>query len=171
MSYLHYKSFGIRLDMLLKNKLIKIKTMFGKRKNFNDFMREFDSMFESMDSMFGYKPKMIFGETKTETGTDENGVWTKQTFTSEDGSTTITNFVRTDGFGSRTKTESLQDLLKSAVEEQNYEEAVKLRDEIKKMEKNKDKIESLKNELNKHVKDQDYEKAIEVRDEIKKLEK
>lgn len=145
--------------------------MFGKRKNFNDFMREFDSMFESMDSMFGYKPKMIFGETKTETGTDENGVWTKQTFTSEDGSTTITNFVRTNGYGTKNKTQSLRELLEKAVEEQNYEEAVKLRDEIKKFEKNKDKIESLKNELNKHVKEQNYEKAIEVRDEIKKLEK
>lgn len=145
--------------------------MFGKRKNFNDFMREFDSMFDSMDSMFNFQPKMIFGNTKTETGSDENGSWTKQIFTSEDGSTSITNFVRTKNNGVSSKSKSLQDLLEKAVEEQNYEEAVKLRDEIKKLEKNKDKIDSLKNELTKLVKEQNYEKAIEVRDEIKKLEK
>ena len=145
--------------------------MFGKRKNFNDFMRDFDSMFDSMDSMFGFQPRIIFGKTETESGSDENGAWTKQTFTSEDGSTTITNFVRTNNFETKNKTQSLQSLLEKAVEEQNYEEAVKLRDEIKKMEKNKGKIESLKNELNKNVKEQNYEKAIEIRDEIKKLEK
>jgi len=170
-SNLHLISFGILLVNVVKNKLKKNKIMFGKRKNFNDFMREFDSMFESMDSMFGFQPKMIFGKTKTETGNDENGDWTKQTFTSEDGSTTITNFVRTNGYETKTKTQSLQSLLEKAVEEQNYEEAVRLRDEIKKMEKNKSKIESLKNELSKHVKEQNYEKAIEIRDEIKKLEK
>jgi len=154
------------------NLIKKIKTMFGKRKNFNDFMRDFDSMFDSMDSLFSYQPKMIFGNTKTETGQDENGAWTKQTFTSEDGSTTITNFIRTGNNKNQTKTksQSLQELLNKAVDEQNYEEAVKLRDQIKKLEKNSEKIESLKSELNKSIKEQNYEKAIEIRDELKKLE-
>jgi protein-arginine kinase activator protein McsA len=56
-----------------------------------------------------------------------------------------------------------------AVEEQNFEDAVKLRDEIKNLEINQEKISELKNKLDECVKNQDFESAIEYRDQIKSL--
>ena len=62
-----------------------------------------------------------------------------------------------------------QNKLDVAVEEQNFEEAVKLRDQIKSLEKNKEKISELQTKLDECIKKQDFEKAIEYRDKIKDL--
>jgi protein-arginine kinase activator protein McsA len=56
-----------------------------------------------------------------------------------------------------------------AVEDQNFEEAVELRDKIKNLEKNKEKISGLKKELDECVKIQNFERAIELRDELNSL--
>jgi protein-arginine kinase activator protein McsA len=56
-----------------------------------------------------------------------------------------------------------------AVEEQNFEEAVELRDKIKNLEKNKEKISVLKKELDECIKTQNFERAIELRDELNSL--
>lgn len=147
--------------------------MYRKRKNPFDLLSQFDSMFENFDSMLNpFNSNLIAGKVKTESGSDENGNWTKQTFNSEDGSVSITNFVRLgDGkIEKSNKLESLKEKLELSIEKQDFEEAVKLRDEIKKLEKNKDKIESLKSELEKSIKEQNFEKSIELRDKIKSLE-
>ena len=56
-----------------------------------------------------------------------------------------------------------------AVEKQNFEEAVELRDKIKNLEENKEKISELNKELEDCIKIQDFEKAIELRDRINTL--
>lgn len=147
--------------------------MFRKRKNPFDILNQFDSMFENFDSMKSPFNPIIVGEVKTESGSDENGNWTKHSFESEDGSMSVTSFIRTGSPLSNKGNDKLHSLkmkLETAVEKQDFEEAVKLRDEIKKIEKNKDKIDSLKAELDKSIKEQNFEKSIELRDKIKSLE-
>ena len=61
--------------------------------------------------------------------------------------------------------------LNRAVETQNYEEAIRLRDEIKEYEKHNSQINDLTNLLNKAVDTQNYEEAIKYRDKINKLTK
>lgn len=149
--------------------------MFRRRKNPFNMFNQIDSMFENFDSLMSpFNPSsIIMGEVKSESGTDDNGEFTKKSFVSEDGSLSVTTFVRTNLKSNKKGDDKLSTLkykLESAVENQNFEEAVKLRDEIKKLEKNKDKIDSLKSELEKNIKEQNFEKAIELRDKIKSLE-
>ena len=59
--------------------------------------------------------------------------------------------------------------LEIAVEKQNFEEAVNLRDQIKSLESNGKKINELQTQLNEAIHKQDFETAIELRDEIKNL--
>ena len=65
--------------------------------------------------------------------------------------------------------ERLRKELQNAVNLQEFEKAVELRDKIKNLEDNKVKLEDLNLQLTKAVDQQDYEKAIQLRDEIKKL--
>ena len=141
--------------------------MFGRRKNFNDILRDFDAMFGQFDSTFGINPSNL----SKENGSDELGDWTNETYSSEDGSVFITNFIRT-GNPSPNKNSSLDKLktqLNLSIESENFEEAVKLRDQIKKFESNKEQLNKLQMELKKSILEQDFEKCIELREEIKKL--
>jgi protein-arginine kinase activator protein McsA len=63
----------------------------------------------------------------------------------------------------------LKQKLNIAVDEQNFEEAVELRDKIKNLEKNKEELIKLNKELDECVKKQDFENAIKLRDKIKGL--
>ena len=136
----------------------------------NTFVKDFFNESTNFDLPF----TRLFGETRTEKGSDEHGEWTKTSYDSPDGTYSFTNFIRVENPTSvkrNPKNEKLQNLLNKAVEEQNYEEALKLRDELKKLETNKEKLFSLKSDLESAVKKQEYEKAIELRDLIKKIEK
>jgi excinuclease UvrABC helicase subunit UvrB len=138
------------------------------RKKFNDLFGDFNFMFNDFDAMFeGMMNK------QSETGSDENGNWSKETYKSPDGSFLITSFVRTGGTPSKSNkssgTDSLRTKLKIAIEEENFEEAVKLRDEIKKLESNQDTINKLELELKKSIEEQNFERSIELREELKKL--
>lgn len=142
--------------------------MFRRRKNFNDLFGDFDAMFSQFESMFGGMPN----NGETESGTDEIGDWTKETYTSPDGKIFITNFVRNGDSHNSNKSSGINSLkrkLQIAIEEENFEEAVKLRDEIKTYESNQDSINKLEMELKKSIEEQDFEKSIEIRDQIKKL--
>jgi protein-arginine kinase activator protein McsA len=115
--------------------------------------KEFDRM---MNEMFGHPLN--------------NGGWDKKTYRSKDGSISYT--IMSNIFNDEPKNDELNELkfsLNKAVEVQNFEEAVKLRDKIKTLEKNKEKISELEHKLSECVKTQNYEKAIEYRDEIKSL--
>ena len=63
----------------------------------------------------------------------------------------------------------LKDKLEECVKNQDFEQAVKLRDQIKDLEKNGVKINQLKKELDIAILDQNFERAIEIRDELKKI--
>jgi protein-arginine kinase activator protein McsA len=105
-----------------------------------------------------------------ESGDDENGSWTKESFVSEDGSFQVTTIYKTsDNNKPSGETWDLKKQLESAVEKQDYESAAKLRDKIKSIESNKEKIKELETKLNNSVTNQDFESAIKYRDEIKKL--
>jgi excinuclease UvrABC helicase subunit UvrB len=96
--------------------------------------------------------------------------WEKKTYKSEDGLisfTYITN--KSDKLNQDDEIYLLKQKLNMAVEEQEFEQAVELRDKIKKLEKNKEKISELKKELDKCIKEQDFEGAIELRDKINSM--
>lgn len=142
--------------------------MFRRRKNFNDIFGDFDAMFSQFESILGGTPS----NSETESGTDELGDWTKETYKSPNGKIFITNFVRTGGSHGTNQSSGINSLkrkLQIAIEEENFEEAVKLRDEIKKYESNQDSINKLEMELKKSIEEQDFEKSIELRDQLKKL--
>lgn len=65
----------------------------------------------------------------------------------------------------------LNEKLKTAIDTQNYEDAVRYRDEIRSYEKTYEEVSKLRSELESHLSTQNYEKAIEVRDRIRKIEK
>ena len=94
----------------------------------------------------------------------------KKTYRSEDGSivfTYITN--KNPELNESDEISQLKNKLNYAVESQNFEEAVELRDKIKNLEQNKEKISGLKKELDECIKTQNFERAIELRDELNSL--
>lgn len=145
--------------------------LFGRnRKSLKDLMNEMDEMFGTF-----YEPTFIKGETKTEEGTDESGNWTKHTFTSSDGTYKVTSVVRTNSSTKTsdkqpTKIERLKSELKTAVEKEDFQLAITLRDKIKELEKNEENILDLQNKLKKYIENQEFEEAIKVRDELKKYD-
>ena len=144
--------------------------MFRKKIGFNNLFSEFDSLFDEFSSF--NSPLLVKGKKNVESGDDEDGSWTKESFISDDGSYQITTIYRNSNKNSEKPTGELFELKKkldSAVEKQDYETAAKLRDKIKLVEGNKEKIQDLEVKLQETIKKQDFESAIKYRDEIKKL--
>jgi excinuclease UvrABC helicase subunit UvrB len=108
-----------------------------------------------------------------------NNDWTKETFESPDGSYRYTSFVKvvdlSDFYNQdvddkkMSKEEYLTYKLQQAVENEDFEEAIKLRDQISNLKSNQEEIEKLELDLKEAIKLQDFEKAIKLRDELKKL--
>lgn len=137
-----------------------------------NFFDEFDSFFNEFDHYFKFKPFKVVGETKTEKGTDENGEWTKQTFTSKDGSYQISTFYRTSN--KKTTSSEVKDLQKQldeCIDNQEFEKAAELRDKIKAIKENQKQVESLKKQMDEAVKNQEFERAAQLRDQIKNCQK
>jgi excinuclease UvrABC helicase subunit UvrB len=59
--------------------------------------------------------------------------------------------------------------LKEAVESENFERAIEIRDELRKLELYKEKIQNLEIELKDAIGKQDFERCIVLRDELNKL--
>lgn len=134
--------------------------------NINRLLRELNTF----DDSFFESNKHLSGDEKIESGNDENGEWEKKTFISDDGMFSYSFFTKRSGSKKELDTISgLKKQLNLAVEMQEFERAVELRDKIKKLEDNKEEIQRLNSELNEHIKNQDFENAIIVRDKIKKL--
>jgi protein-arginine kinase activator protein McsA len=155
--------------------------MFRNTKNPFVLLNDFTTPFGSFDPF-----TVLLGDVKTEKGQDENGQWTSQTYTSENGVVTVKNFTRTskspksktttnttttNTTTNTTELTTLQNELTTAIETQNFERAVELRDQIKKLESNQEKIETLTAELETSIKEQYFEKSIKLRDQINKLTK
>jgi excinuclease UvrABC helicase subunit UvrB len=126
--------------------------MFGNRRNYNDIFRAFDEMFSQFDSL--------------------QGEWKSQSRVSDDGTIKVTTYYRGgDSSKSTGGLQSLKNQLERAIENEDFESAVKLRDQIKNFESNQETIEKLELELKKSIEDQEFEKSIELRDQIKNLKK
>jgi protein-arginine kinase activator protein McsA len=94
----------------------------------------------------------------------------KKTYRSEDGSmvfTYITN--KQSNVSEDDEISVLKYKLDLAVESQDFEKAVELRDKIKKLEINKESIEKYNLELSESIKSQDFERCINLRDKIRSL--
>ena len=157
-----------------------------KNENFTNLFKSFFSdkdLYESFYNKITNKLTPTLGETKTESGTNEDGTkWYKTTFTSHDGSYTSTSYVSSTNYDNYWYPTSTNDIkttpelsqlktaLNKAVDTQNFEEAVKLRDLIQSYEKDSEKLKELKYKLQNAIENQEFELAIELRDSIKKLE-
>jgi len=103
--------------------------------------------------------------------------WTTNTFESPDGNYKYTRYVKVfdlsdldnDNPKEMSKDEYLNIKLERAIEMEDFEEAVKLRDQIKNLGINKGMIENLELELKESIKEQNFEKSIEIRDQLRKL--
>jgi protein-arginine kinase activator protein McsA len=116
--------------------------MFYRKSIFDEIMKDFETLFENVEPTY-YK-------------VGPNGFYFSYTTNSTTGETDdLTN---------------LKSELQQAVDTQDFEKAVELRDKIKSLEENSEKIQKLKSKLQKCIEKEEFEKAIELRDEIKKLQ-
>jgi len=97
-----------------------------------------------------------------------DGEWKTQTKVSEDGTMKITTYYY-DNAKTNTTSKNLKQQLEIAIENEDFEKAVELRDQIKKLESNQKEIDKLEEELKKSIEEQNFEKSIEIRDQLKKL--
>ena len=132
--------------------------MFNRRKfnlNIDDLMARYDKMMEDFNKQD----------------------WETKTFESADGNYKYTSYVKVfdlsnlddDNSKEMDKEEYLKIKLNRAIEMEDFEQAVKLRDQIKNLGTNKEMIENLELELKESIKEQNFERSIEIRDELKKL--
>ena len=124
--------------------------MFGNRKNFNDILRMFDDMSSQLDS-------------------SQLGQWKSETRVSEDGTIKVTSFYRSNEPKKSKDEYGLKRQLELAIENEDFEKAVEIRDQIRKMETNQETISKLEEELKQTINDHNFERSIEIRDELKKL--
>ena len=153
--------------------------MFGRGDSFDDLFNELNNMFGSRNPFGG--SFQFKGQNKTESGKDEIGNWTKETFESEDGSIMITSFIRTSHADSDLKNffksskpkysgvEGLKKELQTAIDNEDYELAIAIRDKIKQRENSQEAIDKLEKELKEVIGNHNFERAIEIREELKKL--
>jgi excinuclease UvrABC helicase subunit UvrB len=145
--------------------------MLRRNFNFNDLFSDFDSLFDGIGS-YKSNPLYIKGKKNVEHGDDKNGKWKKETFISDDGTYQVTTLYQYTDEPTTVETDetfTLKTQLSDAVEIQDYETAAKIRDQIKKIESNKEKIEEIKTKLDESIKSQDFESSIKYRDKLKKL--
>ena len=149
--------------------------LFGRfhGKSMKELMKELDEMMDGASTFklhYDEHPKI-----KEESGSDENGDWTKTTYSTPDGSfkyhvTRLTTNVTKEKTNKSNDTISkLKQELEECVEKQEFEKAVELRDKIKKFEENQTEITGLQEKLNEAISKQDFESAIKLRDKINKL--
>ena len=153
--------------------------MFGRGDSFDDLFNELNNMFGSRNPFGG--SFQFKGQNKTESGKDEIGDWTKETFESEDGNIMITSFIRSSNNNSDltnmfkpskrkySGVEGLKKELQWAIDNEDYELAIAIRDKIKKSENNQETIDKLEKELKEVIENHNFERAIEIREELKKL--
>lgn len=125
--------------------------MFGNEKNFNEILRAFDDMFAQFDSRLGE--------------------WKSQTKVSEDGTMKVTTYYRSNEPRKTKGNTGLKHQLELAIENEDFEKAVEIRDQIKKLESNQEMINKLEEELKQSIKEHNFERSIEIRDELKELKK
>ena len=145
--------------------------LFGKRKSLKEIMNELDEMIGSFNHEFS---SITDEEPQSNKGSDENGEWKTETYTSPNG---MFRYVITTTYGTPNKKSPketdeislLKKEIENYVENQEFEKAAEVRDKIKKLEKNKDEVKKLQTELDEVISKQDFESAIKLRDKINKM--
>jgi protein-arginine kinase activator protein McsA len=103
--------------------------------------------------------------------------WSEKSYESPDGSYKVTSYYKVfdlndfdnDNSKEMGQEEYLKIKLQRAIETEDFESAVKLRDQINNLGTNKEIIEKVEIELKTSIEEQNFEKAIELRDQLKKL--
>lgn len=142
--------------------------------------KEFYKKFEQMlNEIFGGKHKsstpfesFLDNLNLSELNTDFSKFRNSVRKTKDGYVTSVYYFVNSDGNWSapeKNNKSDLQERLEECVRNQDFEQAAKLRDQIRDLEKNSNRINELKQELELAVEKQDFERAIEIRDELKKI--
>jgi protein-arginine kinase activator protein McsA len=142
--------------------------------------KEFYKKFEEiLKEIFGDKNKpttpieSFFDNVKYDSFTDDLGEWKRTIRTSKDGLFTSIQCVLDNGkkwsAPKRDEISELKNKLDICVANQEFEEAAKLRDQIKSLQSEISKIKTLKKEMEIAIKEQNFERAIEIRDELKKI--
>ena len=135
-------------------------------------MDELDEMLGSVDREFS---SISHEKSEIKEGSDENGEWKTETYTSPNGmfkyviTTTSYGGPKTKSPKESNELTSLRRELESAIETQEFEKACELRDKIQKIESNRDKIAELQSQLEKSIKEQNFEESIKLRDKINKM--
>jgi len=140
----------------------------------NNNRKSLKQMMDEINEMFGdYNPNFNSSsmEHKTETGSENGLDWEKETFTSPDGRITyiVTSSSTVPPRKNKNSLESLKQQLDKAVEKEDFQLAIYLRDKIKTFEGDQEEIKKIEDELKDCIKSQNYEKAIELRDQLRKM--
>ena len=77
-------------------------------------------------------------------------------------------YIKDDVFNDMNK-KKLENELQEVIEQENFERAIEIRDELKKIEQRNERLKSLELELKESIDKQDFENCIIIRDEINKL--
>jgi hypothetical protein len=108
-------------------------------------------------------------------GIERDGEWIKTTYISPNGTKYTVTTTYLGGLPNKPSKKgndtlsSLKNELEKCVENQDFEKAAQLRDQIKRTEINKAHIDKLEVELKMAIDKQDFEEAIKLRDKIKEL--
>ena len=133
--------------------------MFGNRRNnfnFDDLMARYEKMMKEFNNLD----------------------WKTNSFESPDGNYKYTSYVKVfdlsnmfddDKSKEMSKEEYLNIKLERAIEMEDFEEAIKLREQIKNLATNQEEIKKLELELKESIKEQNFERSIEIRDQLRKL--
>jgi excinuclease UvrABC helicase subunit UvrB len=140
----------------------------------NNSRKSLKQMMDELNEMFGdYNPnfKSSSMEHKSETGNDDGMDWEKQTYTTPDGKFTyiITSSSTVPPRKNKNSLESLKQQLETAVNKEDFQLAIYLRDRIKTFERDQEDIKKIEDELKDCIERQDFERAIEVRDQLRKM--
>jgi len=121
------------------------------KRNYNDVFRLIDEMF----GQFDFNPM--------------GGEWKSKTRTSADGTTKVTTHYWSNSGSDTNDVEMLKSQLENAIENEDFELAVNLRDKIKSLETNQELITKLEQELKQSIQEQNFERSIEIRNQLRKL--
>jgi protein-arginine kinase activator protein McsA len=167
--------------LLVKDNQKKLFIEMRNRRNFFNI----DDIDEIFRQMFSQDPFM--GDKTQNSGKDDTGEWNQETYKSSDGKIIIHSFVRTsDGIlenkghwiideilrkrkNSGTNVEGLRKELQLAIENEDYEMAIHIRDKISKLQENQSEISKLEEELKECITNENFERAIEIKKELTKL--
>jgi excinuclease UvrABC helicase subunit UvrB len=142
---------------------------FRNNKNLNELINDLNQSLKES----GFEPYTMDFKTSEESGFDENGKWSKSTLETDDGRLIVftlkSNYNLTDEITKSNDVKFLENELERAVESQDFEMAVKLRDKIKHIKTNKHDLMTFEKELAIAIKEQNFEKCIELRDKINNI--